>query len=379
MKIIPYGKQWLDEDDISAVVEVLRGDWITQGPMIERFEKEIANYIGVRHAVAFNSGTAALHGAMFAAGLSVGDSLITTPITFVATSNSLIYLGGKPTFVDIDMNTYCMDLEKIKPRITENSKVVVPVDFAGYPVDLKRLREITDDYNLIIIEDAAHALGAKRYGKMVGKEADMTMFSFHPVKHITTGEGGIILTDNSDYYDKLRIFRNHGITKDPKKLKNKDEGPWYYEMQDLGYNFRITDIQCALGLSQLKKLDNFLSRRNEIASKYNRMFRDLTSLKTPPHPPYPNSLHAYHIYPLLVYGIPRRSLFNKLKQDGIRCQVHYIPVHWQPFYKNNFGFKQRDFPVAENFYNHEITIPLYPQMTDDEIEFVINRIVDTLT
>jgi UDP-4-amino-4,6-dideoxy-N-acetyl-beta-L-altrosamine transaminase len=379
LKKIPYGKHWIDQEDIDSVIKVLKGDWITQGPTIDKFEKAIADYVGARYAVAFNSGTAALHSAMFAAGLSKDDALITSPITFVATSNSLIYLGGKPIFVDMDMDTYCIDLGKIKSAITEETKAIVPVDYAGYPVDLKQLREITDDNNLVIIEDAAHALGSKRYGKMVGLEADMTMFSFHPVKHITTGEGGIIVTDNTGYYEKLKIFRTHGITKDPKRLTIETKGSWYYEMQYLGYNYRITDIQSALGLSQLKRLDSFLIRRNEIAIRYDQAFQEVSHLKTPPHPPYPNSFHAYHIYPLLIYTHDRKEIFNRLKQEGIVCQVHYIPVHWQPFYKNKFGFKQGDFPVAEHFYNHEITIPLYPQMSNHDIDLVIEKIIAILT
>lgn len=252
MKIIPYGKQWIDEEDIAAVVDVLKGDWLTQGPNVEKFEKAVADYIGVKYAVAFNSGTAALHAAMFAAGVREGDEIITSPITFVATSNSAVYLGATPVFVDIDLKTYCIDTQLIEEKITPKTKVIAPVDLAGYPVDMRPIMELARKYDLVIIEDAAHALGAKRYGKMVGQEADMTMFSFHPVKHITTGEGGIIVTNSMEYAEKMRLFRTHGITKKPEFLV-KNDGPWYYEMHELGFNYRITDFQCALGLSQLKK------------------------------------------------------------------------------------------------------------------------------
>ena len=375
---LTYGKQWIDQDDIDAVIKVLKGDWLTQGPSIREFEKAIADLVGVRYAVAFCNGTAALHGAMFAAGIEKGDSILTTPITFVGTSNSAIYLGATPQFVDIDMNSYCLDIDKIEKNITETTKVLAPVDYAGFPVNFKEIQDIASDNNLVTVEDAAHALGAKRYGKFVGQEADMTMFSFHPVKHITTAEGGIIVTNNELYDEKLRMFRNHGNTKDSNKLEKQEQGPWYYEMHHLGYNYRITDIQTTLGLSQLKKLKSFVKRRNEIAKKYNAAFKDHPNIITPPMPDYPGSIHGYHIYPLLVKNISKKSLFHKLKEQGVLCQVHYIPVHLQPYYKHNFNYKEGDFPKAEDFYEREITIPLYPKMTNNDINYVIEKIIDNI-
>lgn len=378
MNVIPYGRQWIDEEDIQAVVEVLGGGWITQGPAIGAFEEAVATYIGAKYAVVFNSGTAALHAAMFAAGVNKGDEVITSPITFVATSNSALYVGAKPMFADIDMNTYCIDEGKIEEVVTKKTKAIVPVDLAGYPVDMRKIRKIADKYNLIVIEDAAHALGAKRYGKIVGQEADMTMFSFHPVKHITTGEGGIIVTNNEKYYEKLKIFRTHGITKD-EKLLAESEGPWYYEMHYLGYNYRITDIQCALGLSQLNKVEKFVKRRNEIAAIYDKEFEDNPLIVIPPKPHYENSRHAYHIYPLLLdKRIDRKDVFIKLRERGILCQVHYIPVHLQPYYRRRFGYKEGDFKNAEEYYKREITIPLYPKMADNEVEYVIKSVKEVV-
>lgn len=373
MTNISYGRQWIDESDIAAVVDVLRGDWLTQGSMVDNFEKAVAEYVGVKYAVAFNSGTSALHGAMFAAGVKKGDEVITSPVTFVSTSNSAVYLGAKPVFVDIDVNTYCIDINKIEDAITPQVKVIAPVDLAGYPVDLREIRKIAAKHDLIIIEDAAHAFGAERYGRKVGLEADMTMFSFHPVKHITTGEGGIIVTDNAEFYEKLRLFRSHGITKDPMVL-SKIDGPWYYEMQSLGYNYRITDIQCALGISQLKKLDSFVQRRNEIARMYDDAFTGNSNIVTPPVPLWADSLHGYHIYPVLVEEYDRKSLYLKLRDAGIFTQVHYIPVHLQPYYRENFAYSDGDFPVAEKYYQKELTIPMYPKMTDDDVERVIDSI-----
>lgn len=373
MNNIPYGRQWIDEDDISAVAKVLQSDWLTQGPDIEEFEREIAEYVGAKYAVAFSSGTSALHGAMFAAGIGPGDEIITSPITFVATSNSAIYLGARPRFVDIDLKTYCIDTAKIEEAITPNTKVIAPVDLAGYPVNIETIMEIARRHNVVVVEDSAHALGAKRNGKMVGTEADMSLFSFHPVKHITTGEGGAITTDNEEFYKKMKIFVTHGITKDPALLQRND-GPWYYEMQELGFNYRLTDFQCALGLSQLKKIESFLDRRNEIASMYDEAFKDVKGLVIPPKPEQYSSRHAYHLYPILLTRTDRKEAYIKLREKGIFAQVHYIPVHLQPYYRNNYGFKKGGYPNAEYYYEHELSIPMYPKMSDEEVNYIIQSI-----
>jgi len=374
MNTIPYGRQSIDDADIQSVVSVLKSDWITQGPVIEQFERTIADYAGVRYAVAFSSGTAALHGAMHVAGVKSGKEVITSPVTFLATPNSAIYCGGLPVFVDIDPETYCLNTEKIAGNISSKTKVIAPVDMAGYPVDIRSILDDARDHDCVVIEDAAHALGACRDGKKVGCAADMTMFSFHPVKHITTGEGGIIVTNNEEYAEQLRIFRNHGITKDPKYL-TKNDGPWYYEMQDLGYNLRITDIQCALGLSQMQKLEKFIDRRNAIALKYNDAFLQHPNIRIPPQAPN-GSRHAYHIYPLILKGISRKDLFLKLREKGILCQVQYIPVYRQPYYQKMFGFKNENFPVSEWYYENEITIPLFPKMSDDDVTTVIDAVTE---
>jgi UDP-4-amino-4,6-dideoxy-N-acetyl-beta-L-altrosamine transaminase len=374
---IPYGKQWIDEEDIQEVVKVLKSDWITQGPMVEKFEKKVAEYCIVKYAVAFNSGTAALHAAYYAAGLKAGDEIITSPITFTATSNAAIFLGAKPVFCDIDFNTYCIDVDKIEEKITKKTKIITPVSYAGYPVDIESIKEIAKKYNIIVIEDAAHALGAIRNGKKVGSEADMTILSFHPVKHITTGEGGMVLTNNEEFYEKLKLFRTHGITKDNSKL-SKIEGPWYYEMIDLGYNYRIPDILCALGYSQMSKIEVFVERRNYIAKKYDDAFEGVKEITIPPRPN-KNSRHAYHLYPILINNPEkRRIVFEKLREKGIFAQVHYIPVHLQPYYRKNFGYKIGDYPMAEEFYKREISIPIFPKMTEEEINYVIQSVLEAI-
>lgn len=375
--MINYGHQWIDEDDVRSVVEVLRSDWITQGPAVEKFEKSVAEYTNTKYAVAFNSGTSALHAAMSVAGVKSGNEVITSPITFVATSNSVLFCNGTPVFGDIDPDTYCIDINKLKSLVTDKTKVIAPVDFAGYPVDIRAIRDEISNEDIVIVEDAAHALGSINNGCFSGSESDMAIFSFHPVKHITTGEGGMVVTNNEEYAEKLRLFRSHGITKDPSRLCRTDVGPWYYEMQSLGYNNRITDIQCALGLAQLDKIEKFIDRRNRIADMYDRAFSNHPNLVTPSRP-VKNSRHAFHIYPLVLNNVPRKELFMGLRDKGIFCQVHYIPVHLQPYYVDKFGYNEGMFPVAEQFYDREITIPLYPGMSDDDVNFVIQSIMSSV-
>lgn len=373
-KFLPYGKQYIDQEDIDAVVSVLNDDFITQGPKITEFEEKIAKYVGAKHAVAFNSGTSALHGAYFALGLKKGDEMITTPNTFVATANAGLYLGANVKFCDVEKETGNIDSAKLK--VGENTKLIAPVHYSGNPVNLKEISEIAGDVK--IIEDGAHALGAKYRGEKIGslKYSEMAMFSFHPVKHITTGEGGIIVTNDDEYYERLQLFRSHGITKN--NLLNTPDGDWYYEMQHLGFNYRITDIQCALGLSQLNKLDSFVKNRRKIAKKYNEMFEDN---------PYfdvicenPNGESAYHLYPILLkskYANYKKEIFSKLRSEGLGVQVHYIPVYLQPYYQN-LGFNRGLCPVDEEFYKRELSIPMYPTLNDEDLDFVQEKLYKVL-
>ncbi len=372
-KLLPYGHQWIDEDDIAAVIEVLRSDWITQGPKVSEFEEKFADYVNAKFAVAVSSGTAALHTACFAAQIEKGDEAITTPITFAASANCVLYQGGTPVFVDIDADTLNIDPEEIKKKITKKTKALIPVDFTGRPADLENILQIAKDNKLIIIEDASHALGATYKDSKIGSISDMTIFSFHPVKHITTGEGGMVTTNNKEYYERLKLFRTHGITKDKDKLLNYD-GPWYYEMQELGYNYRLTDFQCALGLGQLKKIDKFIQRRREIVKKYNSEFKNIPEIKIPEINP-ADSNPVWHIYMIqlnldkLKEG--RREIFEALRAENIGVNVHYIPVHLQPYYQKRFGYRQSDFPRAENYYSRAITLPVFPKMTEKDIDDVV--------
>ncbi|MDO9528442.1 MAG: UDP-4-amino-4,6-dideoxy-N-acetyl-beta-L-altrosamine transaminase [Syntrophales bacterium] len=367
---IPYGRQCIDEDDIQVVVDVLRGDLITQGPVNEAFERAVAEYVGVTHAVVFSSGTAALHGAYFAAGVEPGDEIITSPLTFVATANAALYLGGRPVFADIDEKTLCLDPKEALRKVTDKTKAVVPVSYAGCPVDISAFREAMP--GIPVIEDACHAIGGERNGNKVGKDADMTVFSFHPVKHITTGEGGMVVTDNEKFAERLRFFRSHGITKDPGLLLQKGQGPWYYEMQMLGYNYRLTDIQSALGLSQLRKLDASIAKRREIARRYDEGFAKVEWVTLPPQHPG----HAYHLYPIQVNPTIRKKLFEHLRSNGIGVQVHYIPVHMHPYYREVLFFKKGDFPKAEMLYEGEISLPIFPQVTKDQQENILRTVLD---
>ncbi|MET3698883.1 UDP-4-amino-4,6-dideoxy-N-acetyl-beta-L-altrosamine transaminase [Bacillus oleivorans] len=376
---LPYGRQWIDEADIEAVVNVLKGDFLTTGPVISRFEQQIANYVGSKYAAAFSSGTAALHAACFAAGISEGDEVITTPMTFAASANCILYQGGKPVFADIDPFTYNIDPTAIESLITEKTKCIIPVDFTGQPADLDAIRQIADKYNLTIIEDAAHALGAVCKGRKIGSISDMTMFSFHPVKNITTGEGGVITTNNQALYEKLIQFRTHGITRDPKQLVH-NHGPWYYEMHFLGYNYRMTDIQAALGLSQLRKIDGFIKKRKHLAALYDEAFRDMKEVVLPFQKQDCNS--SWHLYiirlKLDLLKESRKEIFEALQEENIGINVHYIPVYYHPFYQK-LDYQKGLCPNAEKLYEEIITLPLFPLMTEADIQDVIEAVKKVIT
>ncbi|MFC1667053.1 UDP-4-amino-4,6-dideoxy-N-acetyl-beta-L-altrosamine transaminase [Candidatus Omnitrophota bacterium] len=392
--MIPYGKQCIEEDDIQEVLKVLKSDWVTQGPKIKEFEDAICAYTGARHAIAVATGTAALHCACFAAGIGPGDEVITAPITFAASGNCALFLGADVKFVDIRKDTYCMDPKKLESAITPKTKAIIPVDFTGQPCDMDEINNIAKKHNLIVIHDAAHSLGASYKGKKIGTLANMTIFSFHPVKHITTGEGGMIVTSDELLAKKLRLFRTHGITNDSSSIKLKEQAsdnensflkgrnpetvsPWYYEMQALGYNYRITDIQCALGLSQLKKLDQFISKRRKIVARYTEAFSKSPYLITPLQEN--DRKNAWHLYMLCLrlkeMIKTRRQVFEELRALGIGVHVHYMPLHLQPYYRERFGYKREDFPEAEKFYDRAITIPLFPGLTDSEVEYIIENVL----
>lgn len=371
---LPYGHQYIDQDDINAVIEVLKSDYLTTGPMLHQFEKAIANYVNARYAVAFSNGTAALHAACYAAGIEQNDEVITTPMTFVASANCVLYQGGKPVFADIDKQTYNIDPALIEKQITSKTKAIIPVDYTGQPVNLDEIIKIARRYNLVVIEDAAHALGATYKGDKIGSISDMTMFSFHPVKHITTGEGGIITTNNENYYEKLKVFRTHGITRDENKLI-ENHGSWYYEMQDLGYNYRMTDIQAALGVSQLKKLDGFLDKRRKIVSLYNQAFDAIEEIEVPYQSK--DGQSSWHLYvirlQLDLLTVTRKEIYEQLLKEKIGVNVHYIPVHYQPFYKK-MGYTQGMCKYAEKLYESIITLPLFPSMTETDVNDVITAV-----
>jgi len=380
-KFLPYGRQWIDETDRKAVEAVLSSDYLTQGPAIEQFEDTIKKITGVKYCVAVSSATQGLHIAVAALEIDEGMEGITTPITFVASANCLITNGLVPVFADIDSKTYNISPKEIEKKITSKAKIIVPVDFAGQAVDIDAIKEIADKYNLYIIEDAAHAIGSNYAdGKPVGccHKSDMTVFSFHPVKTITSGEGGAITTNNESLYKKLLKLRTIGITKNEQEL-SKNPGPWYYEMQLLGGNNRMTDIQAALGRSQLSKLDSFKRRRREIIAMYNKAFQNNPNITIPYEEKNVDS--CFHLYVLQLnfakIGKSRKQVMEELKEKGIGTQVHYIPVNSQPYYVNKYGeYNPDEYPVTESYYNKCLSIPLFPMMSDEDVEYVIKAILE---
>lgn len=380
-KPIPYGRQCITDDDIKAVVETLKSDYLTQGPKIVEFEKCFADYVGCKYAVAVNNATAGLHLGATSLGVKPGDKVIVTPLTFAASANCIRYCGGEVVFCDIDKDNYLMDLnelEKILKSAPKGTyKGIVPVDFAGYPLNLEKFKSLAEEYNLWIMEDACHAPGAyfidSKDEKQLsgnGNFADLAVFSFHPVKHIATGEGGMVTTNDKALYEKLCLYRTHGITKDP-ALLTKNDGGWYYEMIDLGYNYRITDFQAALGISQLKRANSGLSRRQQIAEKYTAAFSSIKGIKTPNIES--NVYHAYHLYIIQVED--RLGLYNYLRKNNIYSQIHYVPLHLMPYYKQ-FVWKEGDLPVVEEYYKHCLSLPMFPTLTDEEQSWVIEKVLE---
>lgn len=378
MKVIPYGKHNITQEDIESIVEVLKSDFLTQGPYIAKFEKAFADYIGVKYAVAVSNGTAALHLCTLALGVNAGDKVITTPITFSATANCVRYAGGEVVFADIDPNTYLLNIVEVEKLLKSaplgTYKGIIPVDFAGRAVDLESYRNLADKYGCWIIEDACHAPGGyfvdskgTKHNCGNGEFADLAIFSFHPVKHIACGEGGMITTNDIDLYEKLRNLRTHGIQQNP-NLRHYNHGRWYYEMQELGYNYRLTDFQAALGTSQIKRAESGLERRREIAAVYQQAFSDKSYVKRQV-----GSVkgHSYHLY--VVEFINRKELYEYLRENNIFTQVHYIPVHLMPYYRQ-FGWKDGDMPNAEGYYKQCLSLPMYPTLSTEEQLFVINTI-----
>lgn len=371
---LPYGHQTIDEEDIEAVVDVLRSEWITTGPKVAAFERAVAAYVGARDAVAFSSGTAALHAAVFAADVGPGDEAITTPLTFCATANCVLYQGATPVFADVSPDTLTVSPTDVSRRMTRHTKVILPVDYAGHPAELDAIMELAERRGAVVIEDACHALGAEYRGRRVGRIAHMTVFSFHPVKHITTGEGGLVATDNPVFADRLRVFRNHGIEQQPQATEL--HGPWYYEMVALGYNYRLTDIGCALGLSQLRKLHANLARRRAIASRYTASFQSTHGIIPPVTRPEANP--AWHLYPIRLdlkkLRVGRRQVFLALRAENIGVAVHHIPVHLHPYYRRRFGYRGGEYPAAEEAYTRLISLPMFHGMSDQDVDDVIEAV-----
>jgi perosamine synthetase len=372
--LLPYGRQSIDESDIQAVVETLRSDWLTTGPKVAEFEDAMAAWVGAKYAVSLSSGTAALHAAAFAGGLQPGDEAITSPLTFAATANCVLYQGATPAFADVLEDTLNLDPELVAARITARTKAILPVDYAGHPADLDSILCLAERHGLIVIEDACHALGAEYRGRRVGSVAHMTVFSFHPVKHLTTGEGGMVTTDNPVFAETLRRFRNHGISSNARQRQSA--GQWYYEMVLLGFNYRLPDVACALGLQQMKKLEANLARRRQIAARYAAEFHNMSGVFAPQTRE--DVKPAWHLYPIRLdltkLSAGRGEVFRALRAENIAVNVHYIPVHRHPYYCDRFGYKGGEYPVAEAAYECLISLPMFHGMTDSDIEDVVRAL-----
>lgn len=375
--MLPYGRQWIDEDDIAAVVGVLRSDWLTTGPKVGEFERTFADFVGAKYAVAVNSGTAALHAAIYALGIGPGDEVIVPAMTFAATANCVVFQGGTPVFADVDPEALLIDPASVESRITSKTKAIIAVDYAGQPCDYDALTGIAGKHNLALVADACHSLGARYKERPVGSLVLLNAFSFHPVKHITTGEGGMITTDDTGLAECMRTFRNHGITTDHRQ--RDVQCSWFYEMVDLGYNYRLTDFQCALGISQLQKLHLWIERRQAIAARYDR---ELTNEYIKPLKKESDVLHAYHLYVIQLQlknlKADRAVIFKELREVGVGVNVHYIPVHLHPFYNRRFHTGPGLCPVAERVYEQIISLPMFPGLTEKDVKSVIERVTKVI-
>jgi perosamine synthetase len=372
--MIPYGRQQIDDDDIAAVVDVLKSDWLTTGPKVSEFERAVAEFVGAEHAVAVNSGTAALHAMMAALNIGRDDEVIVPTLTFAATANSVVYQGGTPVFADVDPETLLICPDSVERLITSRTRAIVAVDYAGQPCDYTRLKQIADRHQLTLLSDGCHALGASWHDCRVGSIARMTSFSFHPVKPVTTGEGGMVTTNDAELATRMRVFRNHGIVTDARQ--REEQGTWFYQMQSLGFNYRISDVQCALGIRQMQKLPGWIDRRNQIADRYDRYLgavADLTLLKRNC-----GHRHGFHLYVVRVAGGRRNQVFQTLRENGVGVNVHYVPVHLHPFYQERFGTRAGICPEAEAAFDEILSLPVHPGLTTEQQDTVIQQLTQAL-
>jgi len=374
-KFLPYGLHWINDADIKEVVDILKSDWVIMGPKVNEFEYAICKYVGCKHGVAVNSGTSALDIAVGSLGFKKGE-IITTPFTFVATANSILFNGLRPVFADIKNDTYNIDPQEIKKKITKDTKAIIYVDFAGQPCDIKEIKETAEEHDLYLIEDAAHALGAEYDGKKVGAFADITMFSFHPVKHITTGEGGMCVTNDEELARRMRILRNQGV--ETGAMERFGPGTsWAYDVKLLGRNYRMTDFQAALGLSQLKKLEGFIKRRQELASLYSKRLKNVPSISPPCTKP--NVRHAWHLYTILLdKKVDRNKFIAAMRAKNVGVNVHYLPIYSFSYYRENFDFEPKDFLVTEDISSRIVTLPMFPKMSDDDVEYVVSAVKESI-